>query len=178
MEFCKEAKLSLMKNGNGSPNKPLPTLNKVQVQTAPISSAGGLVSVASSSNGTSKVKVEIKSDRENNMPSTSAGSRRPPPLLHRPGSANIKRGGSLTIIPGGNNVARVGGATNGKKALVSNNLEEEETDSAQIELYGDGNEDGVQFIQPETVFSDDEQQQATSSSQGCKLWNLKRRICL
>lgn len=71
----------------------------------------------------------------------------PPPLLHRPGTS------STTTVPAAKGI--VSKANNGTVSRGGNiTLDAGENEE---EYYDEGNEeDMVQFIQPETVFSDDE----------------------
>lgn len=141
LDFCKQAQLSVTSKSNG---KVLPPLNKAQV----IISNGTAAAVV-----TTKVKVEETSANSKG----SSGARRPPPLLHRPSGVlpstskgNAQKGNNLTVTSMRPNTSLV-----------------DTGDNSENGYYDEGNdEDLTQFLQPETVFSDDEH--GSSNSPGKK----------
>lgn len=111
-----------------STSKPLPPLNKA------------------TANGTSH-RIE-KTEVSSNTRSSPANRRLPPPpLLHRPGTSSATSASAAKGMVSKGNTATV--SRGGNVTLDPGENEEE--------YYDEGNEeDMVQFIQPEAVFSDDE----------------------
>lgn len=139
--------MSLTK-GNGSSNsKPLPHLNKAQ-HTPPTklnASAGGSTKAVPAA-----VNISTKSTGGNGVT-----TRRPPPppLLHRPsGIAEDSKGESKgKSKPETLRVTNVSNG-NGKHTPVV-----EDANGEEDYYFDEANDEDVQLIQPETVFSDEEQ---------------------
>lgn len=151
LDFCKQAQLPSGNNGKGIVLKSLPPLNKAQVPT-PSNGAGG---------------VEIKKEPGTNRLSNGNGVRKlpPPPLLHRatPGWTNVAKNPQQTTGLKVTSVSSRGAVV--KREPVAQPPPPPPVEDEQ-EFYDDVNQDIMEFIQPETVFSDDEQGNSVSKKTG------------
>ncbi|CAL8122412.1 unnamed protein product [Orchesella dallaii] len=130
LDFCKEAQLALSKGIKVPP--PLSN-NKSTPSTSNSQQVNGIGSKAEISNGS-------KSNNVNPGVSAtpkSAARRPPPPLLQRPTASRV------TIMAGNTEISRI---------------EDKDENGEQMYYYEDGyeEEEDVEILQPETVFSDDE----------------------